>query len=318
MTTLQDLAKETHNGDMIAVANNLVEENEILQDIHWEEANDITSHVFSFTVSVGMGGWRLLNRGVDESEGKEAQGRAFMGMHENPVEIDSRIMEVAPDGEKLWTNKINNRLEGTAQFLARNIFYGNHNAEPAAFHGIAPQMDDLSLPYVYGNGGSTVGQNTSLYGIEWGSGKVYMVHPRGTKVPFKLTNRIETYLIDENGKKYRGFRCEVLFNCGLVVEDPRCIFRIANIRPGVDAGTAGAFNENLLIRALNKARNGGRKMKLYTNEDLHTDIEIRAKDISNVSYTSKELFGNDVPAFKNRPIRLVERITNSEDVVLAS
>ena len=62
--TLIEIVKRQHNNDMLTIAETLAEENEILQDIPWVEANDIFENVSLRRASLPSGTWRKLNAGT--------------------------------------------------------------------------------------------------------------------------------------------------------------------------------------------------------------------------------------------------------------
>lgn len=318
IVTLQDMVKETHNGLQMEIADLMTQENEILQDAHWEESTDFDSHTFAIETYIPLGGWRHFNQGVPADAGKTAQGKAYMGEHENPIVVDTRLLKKAPDKEKFFNRRVARHSEGSSQFLAKNIFYGNHGTDPAAFTGIAPNLDSLSHAYVYGCGGTADGAMTSIYGLDWGPEKCYMAKPRGAKSPIEITDRQFDYKTDEFGNDYKVIRCEIIFSATFVVQDPKAAFRLCNLDPTkfADAeATAGAFKENLLIQALNKSKSRGKTMKLYCNDDVLTMADIRIKDKANMTFTTQELFGVDVPGFKKRPLRFCEAILSTEGQV---
>jgi len=315
IVTMQDLSKQIHNKEIQAISERLDKINHIIKDAHWEEANDVTSHVFTFRTALAKGTWRLFNKGTPVTSGKTAQGRAYMGMYEDRVRVDKDLVNIAPNPDRFFSNEVYAHSEGASQFLAEAIIYGNHDINAAAFHGLAPQMDSLAMANVYGAGGVTSNAMTSLYGIEWGPGKVYMVYPKGAKHPMEISSKQEGIAYDDDGNEYDVVRVTIKFKCALVVEDPRYLFRVCNLDPtkmGVE--TAGYFNENLLIKALNKSKNGGTGIKLYGNEDLQTLVDVRAKDKASF-FKPMDFGGEDITAFKRRPMRRCESILSTEAVV---
>ena len=315
IVTMQELAKQTHNKNIMTICERLDKINHIIKDAHWEEANDVTSHVYSFRTAIAKGHWKLFNKGTPSSAGKSAQGRAYMGMHENRVKVDADLVGIAPDSNKFFANEVHAHTEGTSQFLAEAIFYGNHETNAAAFSGLAPQMDDLSMDNVYGMGGVAANAVTSIYGLEWGPKKCYMVYPKGTKHPMSISEKKEGIAYDADGNEYDVLRVTIKFRCALVIEDPRYVFRLPNIDPTkIGLETAGYFNENLMIKALNKSKNGGTGIKLYCNDDVQTLVDVRAKDKASF-FSVKDVFGEDITHFKNRPFRRCESILSTEAVV---
>ena len=62
--TLLELAKRTNQGELITIAEVLNEQNEIMQDAVWLEANQLLGHVGTQRTHLPVGTHRLANSGV--------------------------------------------------------------------------------------------------------------------------------------------------------------------------------------------------------------------------------------------------------------
>lgn len=103
---------------------------------------------------------------------------------------------------------------------------------------------------------------------------------------------------------------------GIVVANPACLGRIANI-PSATVSVSAI--EDLLITLKNKMEIGPGTV-IYMNEDVMTGIEIRMKDKGNVSWSAdggKGLFGEAIPTFRGIPIKKIDSriLLNSESTV---
>jgi hypothetical protein len=110
-------------------------------------------------------------------------------------------------------------------------------------------------------------------------------------------------------------RQHFVVRCGLVVRDPRSIGRVANIE---SSGTTNLFDEDNLITLLNNM-NTGPGTRIYVNETVLTQMQIRAKDKSNIYYTpgGNALSGEPPLYFQGVPIRPLSRelLLNTEDAI---
>jgi len=101
----------------------------------------------------------------------------------------------------------------------------------------------------------------------------------------------------------------------MVIRHPRAIGRVANIEA---AGVDNLFNEDHLITLLNNMEKGP-GTRIYCNETILTQMQIRCKDKNNVYYTpgGSALSGEPPLYFNGIPIRQLAReiLLNTEAVV---
>jgi hypothetical protein len=111
------------------------------------------------------------------------------------------------------------------------------------------------------------------------------------------------------------YRDHFAVRCGLVVRNPRAIGRVANIEV---TGSSNTFDEDHLITLLNNMETGP-GTRIYLNEVILTQMQIRAKDKNNVNYTpgGSALSGEPPLYFNGIPIRPFSReiLLNTESVV---
>ena len=98
----------------------------------------------------------------------------------------------------------------------------------------------------------------------------------------------------------------------MVVKNGKSIGRIANIEP---TGASNTFDEDNLITLLNRMTKGAGR-RIYCNQTVMPQMEIRAKDKTNIHYTTvNDIAPGPVTFFKGVPVRLVEQIINAETTV---
>jgi len=91
--TLVELAKRTNNKELLTIAEVLNEDNELVQDAVWLEANDITSHVYTRRTSLPTGSWRQINKGVVEEASSTQQIREPIGILEAFSKTDCVLVQ---------------------------------------------------------------------------------------------------------------------------------------------------------------------------------------------------------------------------------
>ena len=300
-------------GNMAAIAEILTESNEILLDAPWMEANNTWAHTVVRRSNLPSGSWRNLNDGVAKADSQTNKVHEQTAMLEQYCISDKALVDSMPNPRQYRMDQARAFIEGMGQTLAYTMIYGNHESDPEKFTGLAPRMASYDNYYVITNGGSTT--LTSIFVVQWGPGKVYMIYPRG-----HANMGIEHEDLGED--RVSGITSNTWFQayvdhfkvyCGLAVEDPRRIGRICNI----DVGTASyLFNEDKLIELLNNMPNAGGGSTIYVNRAVKTQMEIALKDKNNVNFSQADgLGGVPVLQFRGHPVRLVDQILNTESAL---
>ena len=72
--TLVELAKRTDpNGNSAELINILAENNPMLEEAHWEQANDLNSHEYTQVIELPAGDFGRINKGIAYSAGRTKQ-----------------------------------------------------------------------------------------------------------------------------------------------------------------------------------------------------------------------------------------------------
>ena len=114
--------------------------------------------------------------------------------------------------------------------------------------------------------------------------------------------------------QYQGYRDHFQVKCGLVVRNPRCIGRFANIE---SSGSSDIFDEDDLITLLNNMKTGP-STRIYVNQTIQTQAEIRLKDKTNVYWTSANgIDGVPFLSFRGIPVRKIDKsiLLNTETAI---
>jgi hypothetical protein len=136
-----------------------------------------------------------------------------------------------------------------------------------------------------------------------------MVYPKGSMAGLEHEDRgIET-ATDSSNNKYRAYVDVFTWKAGMVVKNGKSIGRIANIE---STGSSNIFDEDNLITLTNRMTKGpGRR--IYVNQTVMTQMEIRAKDKTNIHYTTvNDIAPGPVTMFKGIPVRLVDQMLITE------
>ncbi len=211
------------------------------------------------------------------------------------------------------------------------IFNDARTSGPKYLNGLAQRCKLLSypghttstFPYVWDNGGSAgTGYLTSAYMVEWGDEACHGLMPSGasaggTHMGVQHTDhgmqKVQTAVSPQ--KSYNALEDTFDFFFGLATNDDRKFTRISNIETRTGQ-TTGRFNEDVLIRAKRHGRFDPARTRIYVNDYLASDIDIRAKNRIN-GWNVQQVFGEDVTTFLNIPVRVIDDtiITATESAI---
>lgn len=317
--TLVELAKRTNNMNLLTIAEVLSRKNAILNDMFWVEANQLTSHKITQRQSLPSGTWRKINKGVAAEASQTKQIVEPIGMLESYSKVDAALVRLAPNPQQFRSDEDMAFVEGLGQTMATALFYGDLDANPEQFDGLSSRYGALADSPVFGAGGAG-SDLASVWVIKWGEAAdgTHAIYPRNSRtMGIQVTDLGEDTVQDADGNEYQAFRTHFLWNAGLCIRDDRSIARIANIE---SAGTTNNFldtsnlTEDILIAALNQFVDLGNTV-IYANRTMKTQMDIRAKDKTNVNYFIDSVFGMPTVHFQGIPIRLCEALLITEDAV---
>ncbi len=325
-------ARMTHNNEIIRVAEVLNEDEHIIMDAIVQRANDITSHVISRRTRLPGSQWVKAGNGWNATTGLLNQVREEMGMLKARYLCPEDVMRIQPNPDKYRSNQERAYIESMSQELANTLF-GNYSAgalspafaPPEEFAGFQLRYATLGTArtnYVLSNG-HTVDDNTntSIWFIQWAGDKVYLTHPRNTEGGgLKKQDKGLVYTLGDNASatasqrnnQLWAFITEFSWDVGLAIEDTRSVKRLCNIDP--DHAATNTLNEDFIIQIRNNFK-GNETIYMYCNETVFTQLQILAKDKTNVHWSENNPFGKPQLFFLDMPIRRSDAILNVEPVI---
>ena len=312
--TMLELAKRTNNKDVLEIANVLAQKNDIIQDAYWVESNQKANHIGTKSLALPSGTWRQANAGAAITAASTKQISEPIGRLEDFSDIDEAILDLNADKKQaVRSGEDKLHIEGLSQQLAYAIIYGDRSTTPESIDGLATRYNALSLDNVLGAGGSG-GDTTSMWIVEWGENAVHLVYPKGTPVGLHFEDKGKVRITPSSGYAYYAWETQFVVQAGLFVHDDRCAQRIANIEV---SGQENTLDDDQIIEALNAMPDpgGSAGTVIYVNRKLKTQLDILAKDKSNVNYTVDNAFGQPVTRFWGVPIRMLEQLVNTETAV---
>lgn len=312
--TLVELAKRTNNGNLLEIAEVLSITKEMFQDAVWIEANQTASHVGTKRTNLPSGTHRQANQGVASEASSTKQVAEPICRLEAHSRVDEAILDLATDKAKARSQEDLAFVEGLGQTIETNMIYGDIDTNPEQIDGLATRYDATADANVIGASG-TGNDTTSLWIIEWGPMKVHMIYPKGSEAGLQTEDMGKQLVTNDSGSTYFwAWFTKFVAWYGLYVHDDRCVQRIANIET---SGIEHLLDDDDIIEALNllPQAGGGGSTAIYVNRTLKTQLEILAKDKTNVNYTSDNAFGVPVTRFRGIPVRLCESIVNTESAI---
>ena len=128
---------------------------------------------------------------------------------------------------------------------------------------------------------------------------------------YTLGDNASTSAAQRNNQLW-AYITEFAWDVGLCVEDTRCVKRLCNI-DSVSTET-NTLNEDYIIQIRNNFKTND-TIYMYCNETVFTQLQILAKDKTNVHWTENNPFGKPQLYFLDMPVRRCDAITNVEGVI---
>jgi len=288
---------------------------EILTEAPWLPSNDVWTNKTTRRGTLPTGSRRKLNQRISQSVSRTTEIMDVIEQLEDYCDVDVALVDSMPSPAVFRSGEVDAFVEGLGQTIVSDILYGNPNADPDSMHGLAPRLNTLDARFVIGAGGSG-GDTTSVYVVTWGQATAYLIYPKNMAANLGVQHTDKGQVTSENADGLiEVYRDHFVIRCGMVVRHPRAIGRVANIEA---AGVDNIFNEDNLITLLNNMETGP-GTRIYCNEVIATQAQIRCKDKNNVYWTpgNAALSGEPFVYFSGVPVRKIAReiLLNTETVV---
>lgn len=329
--TLADYSKRlSPDGKIDPIAELLSQQNEILDDIVWKEANQPTSHVATVRTGLPAVYWRQYNAGVPSSKSTTAQITEPCAMLEARSHIDAKLLTLNGNSAAFRLSEESPFIESMNQEMCGKIFNGNVGADMKTFSGLATRFSSTSA----GNGGNIIlgggsgSDNASIYLVVWGEQTAFMTFPKGSRAGLANRDLGEESVLDASGNYYQAARSLFQWDGGLVVKDWRYVVRIPNIDvsdwigvTGTQASTAATNAIKLMMRAIARIPNFNMgRAAFYCNRSIKEGLMIQALDKSSSALGIKQAatqFGATINQleFMGIPVRGVDQLGIAETLV---
>ena len=305
-------------GDIIEL---LSQQNEILQDAVFIEANDITGHTTTVRSGLPSATWKRLNYGVQPSKSRTVQIKDTIGHLYQVAEVDKDLAELNNLKADWFLSEHIAFLEAMNQEMASTVIYGNEGDDPAEFTGLAPRFNDQTAENACNILTSAATpdstDNSSIWLVGWGPATVHMIYPKGSQAGLSFQDFGLVPLENQGGTGLRGqgYRRDYSWKTGLVVRDWRYVVRINFDKEDVIASAAtGPDLIALMAQATRRIPNLSLcRPVFYANRDVLDLIDLQNNYPGRVAFqTVEDAQGKFITRFRGIPVRRCDAITSAE------
>lgn len=296
-----------------------------VMDMPMVASNQIMSNIGARESYLPTPGTRRFNEAIALTAVHSEPYTEPIAMVEDYGEVDYALWKIQNNPNAWRENKDSRKVEAMTQKMENLIIYGSLATDPASFNGFATRFNsssarpngDSTWPYnVQLNGGSGA-DTTSIWLIDWGEGKVFGTYPKNLPGGLEIEDLGRVTTEPTSTTRMEALRSHFSWFMGIVVEDERCVQRVANIETTL--GADNSFDEDLVITAINRLPDpDSAGVRMYCSRSIKTQMDVRAKDKTNVLYTQDEagdVWGRRVTRFQGIPVRLAEKITDTETAI---
>jgi hypothetical protein len=309
--TALEVINRSQQPDAYLIIEALVQTNQILLDTPIIQANDGAVHTTVRRTSQPGGSHRRYNEGVDTKASQTKTIRDTIAMLDAYSVVDVALAKHGGDPASLRMSEAVAFINGMGIDQARDIIYGNLNADPASIDGLAIRLNKLNGTTVVDMGGT--GPNlTSLYLMAAGPNFAHLIYPRGSdSIGVQRKDLGEQTWEDENQKKFQAYVDFFSAQYGLVIRNPRAVIRVCNIA----AATTGAAIVDKVLEGRRRLPAGSANYLMFANADVLIKIDKEARDKVNVAHTAQDPWGREVTMIRDIRCRQVDAILSTESAV---
>lgn len=310
--TLVEMAKRTDpQGNSAELINILAESNPMLEEAHWEQANDLNSHEFTQVIELPSGDFGRINKGIAYSAGRTKQVVEPICEITDAYCVDDRLLKMAPSPQEYLAKEAALHVEGLGQTAHQTLLYGNRGTNPDAINGFMTRYNSLSQTDSVINGGGSGADLSSILVVNWGRDSAYLAYPREFGNFLTEKGPSDQWIQPTSGTGYWGKIITWSIRMGLCIANPKNVQRICNLE---NTGSSNIFSDDDLITALNKMDRTDNAV-IYVNRSIYTQMQIAFKSRANVNFTMQEAWGRPIMHFMGIPIKKLDKMMTTETAV---
>lgn len=314
---LTDYAKQFDaSGQELAIAEVLSQSNDIIADALVVESNLDSGHEYAVRTGIPEGTWRRAYRGVEPSKATTKVVVETYGTLSAYSVVDKLIAEKGGNCEAVRSGQSKAIIAGLSNTMAGNLIYGNAGKNPERFTGLAARYSQLSgaesARNVINAGGSTDGQNSSIYLVVWDTDKVFTFFPKGSNAGIQRVDHGLVNHTDADGNEYPAYKEYFEWKLGLAVQDWRYAGRICNI--DVTNVPASLIDQMCELEERIQSLSLGKPV-WYMNRTVKAALRKLTGNKTNVQYTPDQITSRPLMMFNEIPVHICDAIVDTEAVV---
>jgi len=318
--TLSDFTKRMDpDGKIDTIVEILNQNNEILDDMVWQEGNLATGHRTTIRSGLPSPTWRKLYGGVQPTKSRTVQVTDNCGMLEAYAEVDKALADLNGNTAAFRLSEDRAHLEGMNQEFASTLFYGNEGTEPEAFTGLSPRLNSTSANngdhLILGSGT----ENTSIWLVVWGPNTVHGIFPKGSMAGFRMEDKGQVTIenIDGSNGRMEAYRTHYRWDCGLCVRDWRYLVRAQiDYSALVKNAATGADLIDIMTQMLEVLPSGGLGMgrpAFYVNRGIRSFLRRQiVNKVASSTLAMDQIAGKRTLIFDEVPVRRCDSILYTE------
>ena len=314
---LIDYAKQFDpSGQELAIAEVLSQSNDIISDAVVVESSLDSGHEYAVRTGIPEGTWRRAYQGIEPAKATTKVVVEGYGTLSAYSVVDKLIAEKGGNLQAVRTGQSKAIIAGMSNTMAHNIIYGNAGTTPERFTGLAARYSALSGAESSNNvinaGGSTNGQNSSIYLVVWDTDKVFTFFPKGSKAGIQRVDHGLVNHVDASGNEYPAYKEYFEWKLGLAVQDWRFAGRICNI--DVTSVPSTLIDDMCELEEKIQSLQLGKPV-WYMNRTVKAALRKLASSKQNVQYTPDQITSRPIMTFNEIPVHVCDAIADTENVV---
>lgn len=332
--TIIDIVRATDpQGKIARIAEIIMEYNDILDDIPWYEGNLATGNQTTVRTTYATPSLRALNEGVAPTKSTTSQIDDACAILENRSRVDVDVANLNGNAAAYRQTQDKGMIQGFGEALADHLVYGSSADNPKEFNGFATRYFTLGSTYTTSanviDAGGTGSDNTSIYLVNWGDGKVGGLYPKGSRGGLQIEDMgIKDIMMNTTtGETMRAYETWMQWKCGLAVYDWRNVVRIANIDvSNLATASDGTDTSANLLKYMSMALDllppdqSGTPV-FYMNNTVRSMLRVKQLDKGNAHITIENIAGpnqlmrKNVVQFYGIPCRRIDAILKTESAI---
>ena len=315
--SLVDYAKQFDpSGQELAIAEVLSQSNDIIGDALVQESSLDSGHEYAVRTGIPEGTWRRAYKGIDPAKATTKVVVESYGTLSAYSVVDKLVAEKGGHVDAVRTGQSRAIIAGMSNTMASNLIYGDCGVNPERFTGLAERYNELSgaesSRNVINAGGTTNGQNSSIYLVVWDQDKVFTFFPKGSKAGIQRVDYGLVTHVDNDGKEYPAYKEYFEWKLGLAVQDWRFAGRLCNI--DVTNIPSDLIDKMCDLEERIQSLSMGKPV-WYMNRTVKAALRKLTSNRTNIQYTPDQITSRPLMTFNEIPVHICDAITDTEDVV---